>query len=114
LYNLTRFHPSTGRAIAGLAHFPPEISPDGKVYTFHIRTNAAWSTGERITADDFVWSWNRAVAPETAADYAGFFFYVKNGKTIVTATNRVNLPPLGVQALDPTTLRVELENPTPR
>jgi oligopeptide transport system substrate-binding protein len=110
---LTRFHPSTGRAIAGLAHFPPEISPDGKIYTFHIRTNAAWSTGERITADDFVWSWNRAVAPETAADYAGFFFYVKNGKTIVTATNRVNLPPLGVQALDPMTLRVELENPTP-
>ena len=40
----TRFDPKTARPIPGLAD-RWEISPDGLVYTFHIRTNAVWSTG---------------------------------------------------------------------
>ena len=36
------------------------------------------STGEPITAADIVYSWQRAVNPLTASDYAGMFFYVKN------------------------------------
>lgn len=109
---LTRFDPKDGRAIPGLAE-SWEISPDGKRYTFHLRTNLLWSTGQPITADDFVWSWNHAVLPETGADYAGFFFYVRHGQEWVTATNRSQLPPLGIQAINPHTIAVDLENPTP-
>src|SRR6266516_13056 len=45
---LTRVDPVTARPIPGLAE-RWEISPDGKTYAFHLRTNAVWSTGERIT-----------------------------------------------------------------
>src|SRR5207249_6076711 len=38
-----------------------DVSPDGKVYTFYLRTNAFWSTGEPITTDDVVYSWLRAL-----------------------------------------------------
>ncbi len=108
----TRFDPKDGRAIPGLAE-SWEISPDAKRYTFHLRTNLQWSTGQPITADDFVWSWNHAVLPETGADYAGFFFYVRHGQAWVTATNRAHLPPLGIHAITPYSVEVELENPTP-
>src|SRR5512136_2046539 len=43
------------------------VSPDGKTYRFTLRTNAAWSTGERITAEDVLYSWRRALSPATAA-----------------------------------------------
>ncbi|MBN8246322.1 MAG: peptide ABC transporter substrate-binding protein [Verrucomicrobia bacterium] len=108
---LTRFDPRTGRGVPGLAH-SWDISPDGLRYTFHLRTNAAFSTGEPIHAEDFVWSWRRAVDPVTAADYSGFFFYVKGGQAIATgATNR--LETLGIRAVDPATFEVTLVNPTP-
>lgn len=108
---LTRFGPVNGRAEPGLAE-RWEISPDGRVYTFHLRTNAAFSTGEPITAEDFVWSWQHAVNPLTGADYSGFFFYVKGGRELVTGAS-TNLSTLGIRAKDPHTVEVELANPTP-
>lgn len=108
---LTRFNPTNALPIPGLAH-RWDISPDGRTYTFHLRTNAAWSTGEPITAADFVWSWRRAVAPETAADYSGFFYYVKGGRGLVDGAS-TNLNDLAINAPGPHTFVVELENPTP-
>lgn len=46
-----------------------EISEDGMTYTFKIREDAKWSDGQPVTANDFVFSWNRLVDPATAADY---------------------------------------------
>ncbi|HEY3930888.1 MAG TPA: ABC transporter substrate-binding protein, partial [Verrucomicrobiae bacterium] len=76
---LARLDPKTARPIPGLAQ-SWKISPDGKIYTFHLRTNLVWSTGEPITADDVVYSWIRTLAPATASDYAGELFYVKNAE----------------------------------
>ena len=66
---VVRLDPKTALPIPGLAK-SWDISPDGKTYTFHLRTNLVWSTGEPITADDVVYSWIRALDPKTAADYA--------------------------------------------
>ena len=66
---LTRLDPKTARPIPGLAE-SWEISPDGRIYTFHLRTNLVWSTGEPITAEDVVYSWIRALNPATASGYA--------------------------------------------
>ncbi len=107
----TRFNPVTGRAEPGLAE-RWDISSDGRTYTFWLRTNAAFSTGEPITADDFVWSWRHAVNPATGADYSGFFFYVRGGKELVTGAS-TNLETLGIQATGRHTAQVELVNPTP-
>jgi oligopeptide transport system substrate-binding protein len=107
---LTRLEPVGARAVPGLAHHW-EISPDGTVYTFHLRTNLLWSTGEPITADDVVYSWRRELSPATASDYAGQLYYVKNAAEF--NTGKIHDPSqVGVQALDPLTVRVELNHPT--
>jgi oligopeptide transport system substrate-binding protein len=108
---LMRLDPKTATPVPALAE-SWEISPDGKIYTFHMRTNAVWSTGEPITADDIVYSWRRVANPATASDYSGQLFFVKNAEAINTGQIK-DLSQLGVQALDPHTLRVELIGPTP-
>lgn len=47
-----------------------EISADGRHYTFHLRADARWSDGRRVTAHDFAYAWRRLQAPSTAAEYA--------------------------------------------
>jgi len=64
------------------------ISDDGLTYTFTLRDGLTWSDGEPLTASDFVYSWNRAIAPETAADYSYMFEAIKgfaDGKLEVSA-----------------------------
>ncbi|MCC6322539.1 MAG: peptide ABC transporter substrate-binding protein [Phycisphaerales bacterium] len=50
-----------------------EVSPDGLTYTFHLRSDARWSNGEPVTAQQFVYSWRRALLPDTASDYTALF-----------------------------------------
>ena len=50
-----------------------EVSEDGLTYTFAIREGLKWSDGTDLTAKDFEYSWKRAAAPETAADYSYMF-----------------------------------------
>ena len=106
---LTRPDPKTGRAVPGLAE-RWEISPDGRIYTFHLRTNLMWSTGEPIRAQDVVYSWVRTLDPMTASDYAGQLFCVKNAQAF--NAGKTNAAAVSVTALDPFTVRVELNNPT--
>ncbi len=57
-----------------------DISADGLTYTFHIRPEARWSNGDPLTAHDFVYSWGRAMYPDTAAEYSGLFFRIKGAE----------------------------------
>jgi len=107
---LTRPDPKTGSAIPGLAE-RWEISADGRTYTFHLRTNLVWSTGEPIRAADIVYSWIRTLDPRTASDYAGQLFYVRNAEAF--NSGKIKDPAqVGVTAIDPFTVRVELNHPT--
>ncbi len=56
------------------------ISEDGRTYTFFLRADAKWSNGERVRASDFVYTWRRALLPDTACDYTGVFQLVEGGK----------------------------------
>ncbi|MCS7337561.1 MAG: peptide ABC transporter substrate-binding protein [Verrucomicrobiae bacterium] len=108
---LTRPDPQTGQPVPGLAE-SWETSPDGCTYTFRIRTNAVWSTGEPITAHDVIFSWLRVLDPATGADYAGQFFYIKGAEEYYNATNK-DPSTVGLRALDARTLQVELKHPAP-
>jgi oligopeptide transport system substrate-binding protein len=57
-----------------------QISSDGLTYTFHIRPTARWSDGSKLTAHDFVWSWQRMLHPETASEYAYQLHYIAGAK----------------------------------
>lgn len=87
-----------------------DISEDGLTYTFYIRENAKWSDGKKITADDFVYSWRRAVNPLTAAEYAYQFEPVLNAMDI--NEGKKPLDSLGVKAIDENTFEVKLSSPT--
>jgi oligopeptide transport system substrate-binding protein len=107
---LMRQDPVTARAEPALAQ-SYEVSPDGKIYTFHLRTNLVWSTGEPILAEDVVYSWIRALSPDLASEYAGQLYYLKNGEDF--NNGKIKDPNLvGVHATDPYTVRVELNHPT--
>ncbi len=86
------------------------MSKDAKTYTFTLR-KTKWSNGEPLTAHDFEWSWKRALAPETAAEYAYQLYYIKNGEAYNTGALK-DASKVGVKALDDYTLQVVLENPT--
>ncbi|MCR5404012.1 MAG: peptide ABC transporter substrate-binding protein [Butyrivibrio sp.] len=74
---------------------------DGTVtYTYTLKDGLTWSDGKPVTAGDFVFAWNRAISPETAADY-GYMFEVVDGYADGT---------LNVKAIDDKTLEVTLAN----
>ena len=102
---------ASGNLVPGVAE-KWEVSDDGKIYTFHLRDNAKWSNGEPVTADDFVYAWQRAVNPATGGEYAFILYPVKNAEAIASGQEK-NLEALGIKALDGRTLQVELNYPTP-
>jgi len=117
-----------------------EVSEDATVYTFHLRENAKWSNGDPVTTGDFIYSWERALLPDSAADYTDLFFRIKNGEAFFEKrsalldeyknrpesertdgaahalrdeTDRLFLEMVGIRAIDDFTLEVTLERPTP-
>ena len=54
-----------------------EVSEDGLTYTFTLKDGLKWSDGSDMTAADFEYSWKRAAATETAADYSYMFNGIK-------------------------------------
>ncbi|MCA9162722.1 MAG: hypothetical protein KDA62_07075, partial [Planctomycetales bacterium] len=69
----------------GVAAAMPEISDDGRVYTFQLRDDARWTNGDPVTADDFFWSWRRMLHPETASEYAYQLYYIVGAEQYNTA-----------------------------
>ena len=94
-----------------------DVSDDGKTYTFHLR-NAKWSNGDKVTANDFVYSWRKII--KNAGNYAYMLgsggASVKNADALMelgaNATDE-QMATLGVTAKDDQTLVVELENKVP-
>ena len=89
-----------------------DLSPDGLIYTFHLRNNAFWSDGRPVTAHDFVYSWTRVLDPQTASRYASHLYHILNGEAFNQGrlTDRAQL---GLRALDNFTLEVHLRQPVP-
>ncbi|PQJ61027.1 oligopeptide ABC transporter substrate-binding protein OppA [Vibrio chagasii] len=100
-----------GNTIPGVAE--SWETTDNKTFTFHLRKDAKWSNGDPVTAQDFVYSWQRAVDPATASPYAWYMEYTKmaNAKDIVAG--KKDKSELGVKAVDANTLVVELETAVP-
>ena len=86
---------------------------DGKVWTFHLRKDAKWSNGEPVTAQDFVYSWQRLADPKTASPYASYLQYghLLNVDDIIAGKKKPE--ELGVKAIDDHTLEVTLSEAVP-
>ena len=88
------------------------INDDGTAtYTFHLRDGITWSDGQPVTANDFVFAWQRLVDPETAADYSYMIGDVVNANAIING--EMDPSELGVSAPDDSTFVVTLNNDIP-
>jgi oligopeptide transport system substrate-binding protein len=101
---------ATDEIVPGMAtHW--EASADGLIWTFHLR-DANWSDGTPVTADDFIYSFRRALDPATACPSISLLAPIADAQAISTGREK-DLTKLGVQAPDPHTLRFTLTQPTP-
>jgi oligopeptide transport system substrate-binding protein len=89
-----------------------ESSADGLTWTFHLRAGLQWSNGEPLTADDFVQSWRRNLAPAFASAYAYLLFPIKNAEAY-NSGSLTDPAALGLAAPDTRTVVITLERPTP-
>jgi oligopeptide transport system substrate-binding protein len=88
-----------------------EVSADGTVYTFHIHPNAKFHDGRDVTAQDVVFSWERAASPELQSDtvltYMGDIVGVR--EKYFGEANSIS----GLKVIDEKTLQVTIDAPKP-
>jgi oligopeptide transport system substrate-binding protein len=86
-----------------------EINEDGTVYTFHIRDDAKFHDGKRVTADDFKWSMQRAAHPDTASPVADTYLNDIVGVEAVLEGESEDIS--GITVIDDSTLQIEIDAP---
>jgi len=102
---------SDGNTIPGVAE--RWETTDNKTFIFHLRKDAKWSNGDPVTAEDFVYSFQRAVDPATASPYSWYL----DMTTMVNASDIIagkkDKSTLGVKAIDENTLEIKLASSVP-
>lgn len=100
-----------GSVIPGVAE--SWSNKDFKVWTFNLRKDAKWSNGDPVTANDFVFSWQRLADPKTASPYASYLQYghIINIDDIINGKKGPET--LGVKAIDDHTFEVTLSEAVP-
>ncbi len=89
-----------------------EVSPDGKVYTFHLRPGLKWSNGDPLTSEDFLYSFRRLLEPSLGAENANYLDPVvgaldfREGRSHDPAT-------VGLRAPDPQTFEITVKTRVP-
>jgi oligopeptide transport system substrate-binding protein len=102
---------ANGKTIPGVAE--SWETTDNKVFTFHLRKDAKWSNGDPVTAEDFVYSFQRAVDPNTASPYSWYLEMTTMINASDIIAGKKDKSTLGVKAVDAHTFEVTLESPVP-
>lgn len=84
---------------------------DQTVYTFKIRENASWSNGDPVTADDFVFAWQRLADPSFAAVSSNNLVLSNINNAAKVIAGELPLDQLGIKALDTKTVEITLDQP---
>lgn len=100
-----------GKIVPGVAQ--SWSSSDNKTWIFTLRNNARWSNGEPVTAQDFVYSWQRLVDPENSSPSASFAALSGIENAAAIAKGQMTPDKLGVVAQDNSRLKVTLDRPVP-
>jgi oligopeptide transport system substrate-binding protein len=88
-----------------------KIDKSKKVYTFTLKDNLKWNDGKPLTASDFEYSWKRVLDPKVASTTSFELWCIKGGRAYNEGKGKVE--DVGVTAVNKTTLKVTLANPTP-
>lgn len=90
-----------------------ETSKDGKTVTVTLRDGLKWSNGDKLTAQDFVYAWERAADPATASQYAYMIQEANIANADAVVNGKADKSTLGVKAESDTKLVITLTTPTP-
>jgi oligopeptide transport system substrate-binding protein len=92
-----------------------DVSANGRIVTFHLRTDGGWTNGDPVTAQDFEYSWKRTLSPQLGADYAYQFYGIVGAEAYNSCeSNCARLRDrVDVTAVDGSTLRVSLTSAQP-
>jgi len=88
-----------------------EVSASGLVYTFTLREDARWQDGEPVTAQDFIFAFQRLFSPYAPSPFARYFLDISNAGRVMDGT--ASLTDLGVNARGPGVVVFTLERPNP-
>lgn len=99
-------------------HLAPAVAENWEnagyqTWTFHLRPGAVWSDGSPVTAQDFVYSWQRLADPKTGSPYASYLQYARIENIDAILAGKKPPESLGVSAIDDKTLKVTLSEPVP-
>jgi len=100
-----------GKTIPGVA--TSWETTDNKTFIFHLRKDAKWSNGDPVTAEDFVYSFKRAVEPATASPYGWYLEMTNMVNAAEILAGKADKETLGAKALDAHTLEIQLTTPVP-
>ena len=81
-----------------------ESANDGRVWTFYLRDNARWSNGEKVTAQDFVRSWERTLKIGPLAPHTELLSNIEGAAPTVATPH-----PFGARAINEHVLQVTLQ-----
>lgn len=109
------------KLVPGTVESMPEISEDGRTYTFHIKKGIYFSPDpvfkgvrRELTAEDYIYTFKRVLDPQSRSVHASFLAGKIVGLDELTAQSQqtghfnYDAPVAGLQALDRYTLRVTL------
>ncbi|HEY3330089.1 MAG TPA: peptide ABC transporter substrate-binding protein [Capsulimonadaceae bacterium] len=86
-----------------------DISKDGRTYTFHLRDDAKFHSGDPITADDVAYSLSRSLDPKLASPVAITYLGDIVGAKDYFECKAKTLT--GVKVVDPTTVQITIAKP---
>jgi oligopeptide transport system substrate-binding protein len=107
---LAAMDPKDLHPVPGLAE-SWDITPDGLIYTFHLRANLQWSNGDPLTAADFVQSYQRMLTPAFGSEYAYLLYNFVQGAEDYFHGKITDFSQVGFRAVDERTLRITLKQP---
>lgn len=87
-------------------------SKNGRVYTFHLRSDARWSDGRPVTASDFRRSWLRLLDPAAEHSQRELLYVIQGAEAYGDGRNQ-DQDTIGIEVVSPYELRVILIRPAP-
>lgn len=85
------------------------VSDSGHQYAINLRHDGKWSNGQPVTAQDFVYSWERTLNPKSKSEFTYQFANIKNANAI--AAGKKAPATLGVKAVGKYQLKITLSQP---
>lgn len=111
VYDRLVTYQGSGSTIVPMAALSWEISPDGKTYTFHLRSGMTFTNGDAVTAQSFADELTRVLSSKVNSPGEGFLDPIVEGSTAYNKGQASSVS--GIKAVNPTTLQITLNKPEP-